>query len=704
VQGAPTSTDDQSSQLAPRQGDYVYPSGPADNNGTDIFRAGVGVKSAYTYWRIDWVTLASVKVPIAEWTFDTDNNAATGSAAWPAGAGVSSPGIDQALVVSGRGAWLVNPRTGARTNVITHGGALTVDRSARSFIVAVPRSLLPVSGTWRVRLGAGLADATGQSFAPPYAGNSSTSSTTAERVYNITFRTSVQEPPVYTDGSTDALIAAAQARLAGTPVGAALGLDGIARSVTGNFWMEDDQADTLAGGDVSKFSQLIDWPALEAAAATPVPQPTGYSTRWYVSRLKLGAGQLTNDGPEGNFKPTLLDRVQPYAVYVPTTYRPGSPTRLTWILHSLEVNYNQYGALDPQLIQQLCQKRGSICATTEGYGPAGWYYNEAETDFWQVWRSLGDSFTLDVKRTVISGYSMGGWASYKVAFEHPDAFAGALVLDGPVVCGVQVFPGLSGPAANDPKCAQDGQSQPFVANARWIPYVIDQTYADELVPTTGVIAQAQAFDSLGQRYNLFIHTGGDHLAFATEDKFSDVVAALGSPVRTVNPGTFTYDWYPSLTSPALGIGATGDYWVGGLSARDNAPGTMATIHADDGALPDPAVTVKRFGPSLVTQPLPGTNSGLTWTLGQRPPARRHMTLTLGDVAGLTVDAGAARLPTGTMTVTTDGGTRLALAHLPAGTTISENGRRVATASATGLAAVTLSSGTTSLVLQAPAGS
>src|SRR5262249_18014677 len=145
----------------------VFPSGPADNNGADIFRAGVGLKGGFTYWRVDWTTLADPNVPIAEWALDTDDNAATGQAAWPAAAGVSSPRVDQALVVSSRGAWLVNPLTGLRTDVLTHGGSLTVDRSAKSFIVAVPRSLLPVSGTWRVRLGAGLADASGQSFAPP---------------------------------------------------------------------------------------------------------------------------------------------------------------------------------------------------------------------------------------------------------------------------------------------------------------------------------------------------------------------------------------------------------------------------------------------------------------------------------------------------------------------------------------------------------
>jgi dienelactone hydrolase len=694
-QGFNTSTFSQSSGLAGRQGDYVFPSGAADNNGADIFRAGVAVKGAFSYWRVDWVTLADPSVPIAEWALDTDNNAATGTAAWPASAGVSSPGIDQALVVSSRGAWLINPVTGLRTDVVAHGGSLTVDPAAKSFIVAVPRSLLPVSGTWRVRLGAGLADASGQNFAPPDVDTAGSSllPLPAERIYNVTFRSVAQEPPVYTDGSSDALAAAAQAALAATPVGSTLGLDGLARTVTGNFWMEDDQADTLATGDVSKFSELVDWSALSAEDTTPEPQPTGYSARWYVSRLDPGAGQRTDDGTEGDFKPTLMERVQPYAVYVPTGYRPGDKTPLTWILHSLEVNYNQYGALDPQLIQQLCQNRGSICATTEGFGPAGWYYNEAETDFWQVWRQLAQSYTLNPARTVISGYSMGGWASYKLAFEHPDDFAGALVLDGPVACGVEVYPGVTGAASQDPACSGDGQSVGMVANARWIPYVIDQTYADELVPTTGVIAQTQAFDHAGQRYDLFIHTGGDHLAFATEDRFSDAVAALGNPVRTTNPGAFTYDWYPSLSSTALGIGATGDYWLSGLVARTAASGTVAAIVANDRALPARAVGAVRSGPSLVTQPLPGTNTSLSWKLGGRPAAAPRMTLGLTDVARLTLDSAAARLGTGRITVRTDGPTRLTITHLRRGTRVTVNGRRAATAGRGGRAAVALGAGT-----------
>ena len=132
----------------------------------------------------------------------------------------------------------------------------------------------------------------------------------------------------------------------------------------------------------------------------------------------------------------------------------------------------------------------------------------------------------------------------------------------------------------------------MVPNARWIPYVIDQTYADELVPTTGVIAQAQAFDRAAQRYDLFIHTGADHLAFATEDRFSDAVAAWATRCAPPTPARSPMTGIPA-SSGALGIGATGDYWLSGLAARNDMSGTVAGIVANDAALPARALTALR---------------------------------------------------------------------------------------------------------------
>ena len=167
-----------------------------------------------------------------------------------------------------------------------------------------------------------------------------------------------------------------------------------------NFWMESAQARTLFGANVSDFSADVRWDDLAARRTTPEPLPTGYSNRWYVSSIELGQGMIPEpeNAPQGDLRPNFPGRVQPYAVYVPTTYDPGRPVPLTWLLHSLGIQHNQYGALDPKFLQQACETRGSICATTLGRGPDGWYYDEAELDFWEVWNRLAQAYRLDPDR------------------------------------------------------------------------------------------------------------------------------------------------------------------------------------------------------------------------------------------------------------------------------------------------------------------
>jgi pimeloyl-ACP methyl ester carboxylesterase len=621
-------------------------------------------------------------VPIAEWTFDTDSDASTGVSAWPAAAAVRSPGIEQALVVSSRGAWLVAPGTGARTDVSKQGGSVIVDKASQSFVVKIPRTLLPVRERWRVRLASGVADAAGSSFATPSLGLAALPATGLPRTYNVTFRRVDQEPPVYDGGTADAVAAALQHAILGLPLLGQMGLDGQARFVTGNFWMDDDQADTLASGaDVSKFSQIIDWRRLANKALTPEPQPTGYSTRWYVSRLFLGGGLATGEMLAGALSgelasgiPTTLTHAQPYAVYVPASYSSQHPTPLTWVLHSLEGNYNQYGGLDPHLMQQLCEERDSICATTEGYGPAGGYAKEAETDYWQVWRALADAYRLDPDRTVLTGYSMGGFGTNSLGFAHPDLYAGGMVLDG---------------------ATPDG---PF-ANVRWVPYVIDNTIPDELVPPTSALSEANGFDGLGQRYRLFIHAGADHLVYATQDRFDDSVAALGRPVRTTAPGTFDYQWDPAMDDAGKGIGVTGDYWVDHLAARVKKSGTPTSVVARDEALPDRKVTVQRHSVSTVSTPVSGITRGLTWTLGARPAARQNMMLRLTNVARLSVDTAEAKLAAGTIELTTDGATALRLTRLPARTRVTAAGAKVSRSRRTFV--VQLAKGTSTVSIGAP---
>lgn len=686
------------SDLAPVHGGFTYPSGPADQNGADIFTAAVGYTQQATYWRVDWNTLANASVPVAEWTMAGDGapGAPATATAWPGNAGVStSTGIQYALIVTARQAELVSAADPLVPIAIL---PTTVDMSSRSFIVRIPTNLLPVSGTWKVQLAAGLADPTDTAFATVPLSDGATGN--GVNVYNVTFRTSQQEAPIVcpTGPVPDPGIAPA--------LQGGLGVDGVTydhlpAAECGNFWMENDQANTLAGGDVSKYSLSVDWSQLADGVTTPEPEPTGYSNRWYVTPLSLGQG-VVDPSSSTLTPPTYVGRVQPYAVYVPTTYNPAKPTRLTWILHSLGANLNQYGGVAPSQIQEECQNRESICATTEGFGEGMWYYAEAEVDFFDVWHQLALAYDLDPNATVMSGYSMGGWASYKLPEEYPDLFAQSMPLEGPVICGTRVY-GSVEQYAGSGQCTSDGDSTPLIVNLKWISYVMTYGAIDELVPFAGGQEQIAQFRSLGYRFFAVDYPAEDHMVFSVQNDFTPADSQLGRLDRVLNPGSFTFAWYPDLvgTIDSAGqsgeIGPTGDYWVTGLSARTKTPGTLATVQADSAAISEPSQSASEsFGVSPYPEPTPAATDVETWTARAAPAARQSVTLGLTNVATAALDTVRAGLRCGTITVTTDGATALTLLRLRPGSSVRVDRGAAPRAESGGSATVELAQGTTVL--------
>jgi hypothetical protein len=595
---------------SPSFGTYIYPSGAAHANGADIFRAAVLDRPHATYWRVDWTTLASPAVPIAEWTFDRDDDAATGGSAWPAAAGVQSAGIDTALTMSSHGAQLISVATGAVLAKLP----VTVDMGSRSFVTRIPKSELRTTGAWRIRLAAGLANAAGTGFArPPLA------LPVQPAVYNVTFRRADQEPTLY------------------------------------SYWRDQTQTLALATGNVARFSHVVRWRDLAHRVRTSPLQPTGWSNRWYVSAVKLGDGVLTDATTIEDGEPNYLGRVQPYAVYLPKSYRPSRPAPLTFLLHSLTQNHNQYGATTPNFTRQACEERRSICVSTLGRGPDGGYFKYAELDFWQVWHSVAAAFSLDPDRTVLSGYSMGGIGTNQLAMEHPDLFARAVSLAG----GVGAVPSLP--------------------NLRWVPVYLAGGVTDELVPITVQKAEADRLDALGYRYRWLVYPAVDHAVFELADSFADAAHFMGNAKRVRNPGKFTYTWSPTTGDglsedqvtgggiswtqlPKYGVGTTGAYWARHLKARSTK--TMARIDAGSGMRPERAVTAHSTqGIAVTGGPGPGIASELTWTKGKRPATRPAMTLKLANVRSLTLllrDAGFRNGQRGTLRVTTDGPTTVHL--------------------------------------------
>ena len=639
-------------RLANYDGTFSYPTGPAAMNGADVFRNAVALDSQASYWRVDWNTLLDPKVPIAVWALDTNASTQDGVAQWPAGVGVRSPGLDRALVVSSRGAWLVDARTGDRVDV---SSGLTVDPQARSFVVRIPRATLPVSGTWRIRLATGLANDAGDAMAAP----SGRQPGVTAAAYNVSYRTVEQEPQQYKHG-------VAPNRTGTTALRRAADL--------GNYWMEDHQAEALLEGDVAEFGHDLRWSDLAARKATPEPLVRGYSNRWYVSALDLGQGIVANDsGASTDLKPNFLGRVQPYAVYVPRSYRPDEPMPLTWMLHSLSVMHNQYGALDPQQVQQTCEDRRSICATTLGRAPDMWYYDEAEVDFWEVWNRLASSYALDPERTVLSGYSMGGFGTYKLGLTYPHLFAKGLSFAGPPTCGIRVAGEVRTPATAE-RCGTDGDTTPLVGNARHIPFVIASGVLDELVPFTSILEQVSAFDRRGYRYHAEYYPAEGHIAYAARDAFAPATRELGRTTRERTAARVDYSWLPNLNRPELGIGTVGAYWLEVPVARSNEPGTVATIRAHSKALDDPKVTVRKAQSAYVPgDPSPALVIDQTWQRDGLHPKAQELVLELEGVASVTVDAaeaGLSRTSRLTLQMTSDGASVVQITGLRSGAVVA----------------------------------
>lgn len=687
--------------LAAPDGTYSYPSGPARGNGADIFRIGIGKRRGASYWRIDWTTLVDHRVPIAVFALDTDDDRETGSASWPAAAGLRSPGAERFLVVSGSGAWLIGPG-GERTDVTRGGGRLVVDADARSFVARVPASLLRPRGRWTVRVATGLADADGASLAAAPGALPG-----QPRVYNLGFRTRADEPP------------------------------------KGNFWMEDAQAAALTAGE-DPFGAKLRWRQLGQRRSTPEPLPTGYSNRWYVSSIEPGQGVVSDSFPSGDLAPNFLGRVQPYAVYVPRTFRPRDRNQLVWILHSLSVQHNQYGALNPRFLEAACEHRRRICATTLGRGPDGWYMDEAELDFWEVWNRLAQTYRLDPSRTVISGYSMGGYATYRLGLAYPDAFARALTLAGPPALGIRVIPGVDVPAdaVTDRDRSADGDTRPLLANARWIPWYVAHGAVDELVPVTGVLDQVGEMDRLGLRYLFELYPLEDHLLYAAQDGFSAAARQLDRRRAERRPPRFDFRWYPNLVRRDWGLGPRAAYWLSGLRARDPRPGALARVSARSHALPARDVALERasepiLGDGEQAPPATGLESILgvlgagvgtvpdllvdllndllvsgdpalgvrvrqAWRAGEPEPRRRLIELELERVKGLTLDARAAglrRRERFRVLVEADAPVRIRVAALRPGRRLLVDGRRAARADDRGRAAVRVAGGAHELAVR-----
>ena len=380
----------------------------------------------------------------------------------------------------------------------------------------------------------------------------------------------------------------------------------------------------------------------------------------------------------------FLGRVQPYSVCLPATYAPGRKLPLTLLLHSLALGQNQFAAIGPRLLHQVCEDRDSVVVTPLARGPSCWYFDEGELDVWEVWARVAEQLGTDPNRTVIAGYSMGGYGAYKLALTYPEVFAQAVVLAGPPACGVRLLPDVDIPGDLDPDshCAREGDTLRLLVNARWLPFVIAHGVLDELVPHhLGLVPGARARPA---RLPLSVHRlsvrGPHHLGARGRVRRSGFAhghrSSPGRPrthhLRVVSGAGAARSGHRA----APGLVVVGPDGRSGLRPPRGARSPRSTRGRH--ARPDPTRTTRRrrgFEPDLDLSP--GLYTELVWRIGSAVEPLPFLTLQLTRVAGLTVDvarAGLASLRTSTINVVTDTLAQVKLAALPPNVTVLLDGQ------------------------------
>jgi hypothetical protein len=612
---------------SPPAGTVTYPTDPIyGDNAADLVEFRVKPLDDATAFR---VTLNTLKQPAR-----TGVTIAIGSSdaavAWPHGAGVSSPAA-MFVTVHGTSAELIDAASGKALAA----PSLKTDLARRQIELRIPHSTWnPGTAKVRVEVGVGLWDPDAASYMAPQPGQGDDKtpgggSPAGAALFNVGPRFNEPLPditavPTYSMGDS-----------------AVGGMEQAA------WWREKEQATALTTGDVSEFHADVDFGKLAAKTDDNSAVPTtGTMNRILASHYQFGQGYDNSKvcfdlaaGFSAGAKciGRMIGQLQPYTIYVPKKPQPADGYGMTLLLHSLSANYNQYENSKNE--SQLGERgAGSIVITPAGRGPDGFYAGIAEADTFEVWADVASRYKLDPDWTVVSGYSMGGFGTYRLLARYPDLFARGFSVVG--------IPGT----VNDQ-----------LASLRNTPILAWNSGADELVRIDESEQAVKDLTAAGLRFVEHLHPTADHLTLATNDEYGPGAEWLGSHRVDRNPAHVSFVVDPTEDSSAATAVADHAYWASGLSVRDPKKAEIGSFDARSEAfgVGDGKPTGVAQGAGTLDGgahgPTPYIERSQDWTAPPSTPVADKLDVVARNVATATVDAARARLSCApTLNVDSDG--------------------------------------------------
>ncbi|MBJ7609385.1 MAG: hypothetical protein JF887_08135 [Candidatus Dormibacteraeota bacterium] len=616
-------------------GTYTYPTNRAyANNAADLVEFRTRTIPGATAFRI---TLNTMKGPSLV-AFSLALGGTDGTVfPFPHGANVVSP-ASLFLTVHGSSTGMVAELVQALPpNLALAAPTATVNATTHQVEVQIPHSVWnPGTSVIRMALGVGLWNAATGSYLLPqpaqdaaHPGGSGLA-LNPPAFFNVAFRSNAQEPmPAPTDPLNTATNPA--------------------------WWRDQAQGAALTAGDITPFKAQVDFGKLAAATNDESDVPVnGPIDRILASHFQPAPGAdysvtcfpaAVNGG--ANCPGQYQGNLQPYAIYVPHQPMPANGYGMTLQLHSLGANYNQY--LSSRNQSQFGERGpGSIVITSESRGPDGFNDGLAGAEVFEMWADVAAHYKLDPAWTVITGYSMGGMGTFKLAEQFPDLFAKA-----------QPTVGYSAINA-------------LVPSLRNIPVLMWNMATDELVPPASYGPTALALDGAGYQYELDVYAPGEHLTLAVNDQYAPAAAFLGTTTVDRNPAHVTYVVDPAIDYANYGFVGDHAYWLSSLRAHGAGSGTI-DVRSHGFGVGDPTPSATQHGAGTLsggTVPtIPYVSQYKTLAPAQAATAADSLDISATNVSAVTVDVGRAHVDCNvSLAVTTDGPLTVTLAGCPASTT------------------------------------
>jgi hypothetical protein len=610
--------------FSPKRGTLTYPTDPAfASNAADLVELRVRPLRDETAFR---VTLSSLHDPDRT-AFTIAIGESEAAREWPHGAGVRSP-AELFLTVHGTRAELRDAATGAPAGPAPRAA---VDLERRQFDVRVPHAAWdPGARTVRLAAGVGLWDRDAGEYLAPGPTRSvdapGGAAPNAAALFNVAFRAG--EPlPIFGDGS-----------------GRTIGDAAVQAQRDARFWRERAQADALAAGDIGQFHANVDFGKLAERVDDESGVPaTGYMNRIMASRYVFGQGldwSRECGGLDARDRQRcdglFAGQLQPYSIYVPEKPQPARGYGLTLLLHALSGNYNQY--LGTRHGRQLGERGdGSIVITPAGRGPDGFYVDVAEADVFEVWADVARRYRLDPEWVAISGYSMGGIGTWRLASRYPDLFARGM----PIVAG-----------------ASTGGNMAFLPSLRNVPVMTWSATLDELQRVDDTEATTRRLGELGLRFVADRFETWDHLTPATRDDYGPGAEFLGTARVDRDPPHVSYVFDPRRDSQRADVVADHAYWLSGLRARDRGLATIDARSEGFGIAERRAsgvVTSTGVLTGAAHDPSPYTRRAQDWQPQAEAPRADRLVVRATNAAAATIDGWRARVGCApALDVTSDG--------------------------------------------------